>query len=336
MKLPSYLKKTIFTATGIILAVALVVYVFAQVDRQSLFENLASMQLAYLLPIFVIYCANIFIRALRWRLFYPADVKASLWASYCALVMGNASNLFIPARGGDIVRVIALGKLTGLSNSVSLATIVSERVFDLLLLCLFIGGIASVVALDESIRLGATIIALISISGVLFLLAFVFVYKNHHDFVDTHIIKRLPTFLHHRVHELLQGLASGLHLIFKTTSGLMFLFYTGLIWITELGIVYLLSKGLALDIELLHTITVFLCTIVGTLIPLTAAQIGVFEFIVVSTLENFGYDSAKAFALGIVWHSVILLYPIILGALVWIFMPRSVKSIKKEAMEAVS
>lgn len=78
-----------------------------------------------------------FLRAQRWRRFIGAPV--SRYYAFSSTMIGYAVNGVIP-RGGEIARVVNMNRTTGVAVARILATLVAERVFDLLVLLLLIGG----------------------------------------------------------------------------------------------------------------------------------------------------------------------------------------------------
>ena len=62
---------------------------------------------------------------------FPADERPGFMPTFWALVLGLFANNVLPARLGEIARMAALSRETGLRRTQVLTTIVVERVFDL-------------------------------------------------------------------------------------------------------------------------------------------------------------------------------------------------------------
>jgi len=76
---------------------------------------------------------SLFPRAERWRvLLRPVYSKIHYWPVYSAMNIGYMINNVLPLRAGEILRAYFLGKSENISKSSALATIVVERVVDLL------------------------------------------------------------------------------------------------------------------------------------------------------------------------------------------------------------
>ncbi|GAB4218567.1 MAG: hypothetical protein OHK0012_28360 [Synechococcales cyanobacterium] len=74
------------------------------------------------------------LRGERWRLCLPQPVERPTCQR--VLMTGYMGNNLLPARGGEVLRVYFMGRLTGLDAAGTLATVVLERILDGLILCL--------------------------------------------------------------------------------------------------------------------------------------------------------------------------------------------------------
>ena len=67
---------------------------------------------------------------LRWQIILAPTKRVSFVSAFAVLMVGFTANNLLPARIGELVRAYTLGRKENLSKSLSLATIVVERVFD--------------------------------------------------------------------------------------------------------------------------------------------------------------------------------------------------------------
>jgi uncharacterized protein (TIRG00374 family) len=85
-----------------------------------------------------------FVRARRWQYLLDPIGPTRFRVAFRATVIGFAALGVLPARAGDVLRPYLLARQEGLSMSATLATIVMERVLDLItvlgLLVLFVWG----------------------------------------------------------------------------------------------------------------------------------------------------------------------------------------------------
>ena len=80
----------------------------------------------------------IFVRVVRWRYLFVRERRPPLWPLTEALLIGHFFNTVLPARAGDLARVGAINIRVGTSKAEALATVIVERVFDVLALLLLL------------------------------------------------------------------------------------------------------------------------------------------------------------------------------------------------------
>jgi len=93
----------------------------------------------YILPYYILYMLVFVIRAARWRYFMEPIKKISFSSLLSVTFIGFMGNCIFPARAGEVVRPVLIGMKEKVSKSASFATIVVERVFDMVTLLLFSG-----------------------------------------------------------------------------------------------------------------------------------------------------------------------------------------------------
>ncbi|SMB80559.1 hypothetical protein SAMN00120144_4009 [Hymenobacter roseosalivarius DSM 11622] len=81
-----------------------------------------------------------FSRAYRWQMQLEASqTPASYWKIYHAMMVGNLANLVLP-RAGEVIRCSVLRRTSGVPVQVALGTVMTERVIDVSVLLLLLGG----------------------------------------------------------------------------------------------------------------------------------------------------------------------------------------------------
>jgi len=86
-------------------------------------------------PVFIILGLSHFLRALRWRLIMePLGYRPSIANTYLAVLIGYLANLAIP-RLGEVLKCTLLAKYERVPAEKIVGTIVAERAFDVISLC---------------------------------------------------------------------------------------------------------------------------------------------------------------------------------------------------------
>src|SRR4051794_6540074 len=98
-------------------------------------------------PVLVVLCLltvvlAMWLKAVRWRLFFPEPAKLSVGGLQEALYIGYMVNTVLPLRAGEVVRAFAAAEIERTSRSTALATVLIEKVLDLgtMALLLFLLG----------------------------------------------------------------------------------------------------------------------------------------------------------------------------------------------------
>lgn len=114
-------------------------WAFQGIDPGALWQALRSISPGWAAAIILTSYAALMFRAWRWRLLMrPFAPAVSTWDAAVALAICYAANLAIP-RSGEALRAVSLNWTRGLPIGAVLATVVVERILDLIWLVVFVG-----------------------------------------------------------------------------------------------------------------------------------------------------------------------------------------------------
>lgn len=136
------------------------------------------------------------LRAFRWRWLLTTPEPIALGPLYSATMIGFMANNLLPLRLGEFVRAWALGRSEKLSKSTVLATVVVERVIDMITLigifglAMLIHPIGEGTEAGSMVRKGATVMVMASLG----LTAFVVVLERQPKLVHA-LLRLLATHL---------------------------------------------------------------------------------------------------------------------------------------------
>ncbi|MDE2931250.1 MAG: lysylphosphatidylglycerol synthase transmembrane domain-containing protein [Chloroflexota bacterium] len=158
---------------GIGISVVLLWLALRGLDPQQTWAALSGVNFWYLAPAVLVYFVGVAIRGLRWqRLLLPVE-KISVRQALALLIVSYTVNNIIPARMGDVMRVFLLARETGIRKSVSLATVVLERLLDVLAILAIIVACTVVLSWPSPLLTALRIAAVLAIvaTGLLILVA---------------------------------------------------------------------------------------------------------------------------------------------------------------------
>lgn len=134
MKLKSILRYSL----TLIIAVALLLYVFRDIDLKVLITKLEEADFKYVYISIAMSLVSHFFRGYRWTLLMrPLGYKVNSFRAFLAVMVGYFANLLVP-RMGEVTRCAILKKTDNIPIPASLGNVISERILDLLILILVI------------------------------------------------------------------------------------------------------------------------------------------------------------------------------------------------------
>lgn len=279
---------------AVLVAAVLLYYSLRGVDWRQVGRAIAGAHWGWLAPPFAIACFSYFLRALRWRVLLNAEEHLGVGLVFRANMSGYLGNSLLPARAGELVRVLAVSRRSRLSTTYVLTTAVSERLMDAIALVLW----SSVVLLgvDPKPRWIADVsgtTAAIAAAGALAITVL-----PHCGFVAERLIKLLPlpAGIRERLLRLTEQVLLGVRAFHDVRRFLAFAALTVAIWSCDATGVTL--GGMAFGIRLSFGQAMLLITGLGmgSALPATPGYVGIYQFVAVTVLVPFGISRDVALA----------------------------------------
>lgn len=278
----------------LLLAAVMLYFALRKVDWNELVSTLRQGNPTFLVLGFAALSISCLVRALRWRVLLSAQRSLPIIDVFWALMTGYLGNAYLPARAGELVRSMLVGQQGGISKSFSLATALTERIVDaVILVAVSTLALSTMPVLPEEI--GGKI-QIFSVLGMIALVAVIAAPRMKR--IINNVLGRLPIPDRFRapltamVEKLLLGAGALQH------PGRLggFLVCSAAIWSldTVAGLMTARAFGLALDpvqvFVLLAALGLF------SAIPSTPGYVGVYQLVAVAVLVPFGLSEAKAVA----------------------------------------
>ena len=127
----NYLLKTII---GLVITVFFLAIFFYTAGLEEVFSTITNVKLIFLLPSIFLYFISLFIRTLRWQYILDSVLKIRTWTLFKSIAIGYSTNNILPVRLGELIRLYYVAKISNISKSTTLGTIITERVMDALTL----------------------------------------------------------------------------------------------------------------------------------------------------------------------------------------------------------
>ncbi len=298
---------------GIIVSAVFLAIALRGLDLGHFWQELRSANYWWLVPSVAVYFAAVWVRTWRWHSMLLHLKPIPTARLFPVVVIGYMGNNVYPARAGEVLRSYVLRRKEGVPMSASLATVVLERLFDGLVMLLFVFvtlPFAPLPAFFRALVIGFSLLFGIALLVFLLLAArparFSRLYAR---FVDT----LLPARWRPHIHGLFDRFVDGLQSLRSPREMLVIFATTTLIWFGETTkywfVMHAFSFTVPFSVLMLMTAIVNL----ATTIPSTPGYIGTFDAPGIAILRQFGVPQAVATSYTLVLHVALWLPITLLG-----------------------
>jgi uncharacterized protein (TIRG00374 family) len=319
----SGLRNLIRTVIVIGLAVGLVAIFLRNADLDRVWASFRAARADLLLLSLVLNMSTFVIRAERWQYLLGPLGKTRFSTVFRTTVIGFAASALLPARAGEVIRPYLLAKREGLSVASTFATILVERILDLvgvlILLAAFLvwfdpGLEARDSAVFSAIRFGGLIMAPIAVAALLLM----FFMAGHPDRLHAWLLKAeaiLPARIATAIARLAKTFAEGFAVVRRPERLVAALAWSLVIWIFIAAGIWTLSLAFGIDMPFTGGWLMLAPLVVGVAVPTPGGVGGFHEAYRLGATSFFGADNDVAVAGAIVLHAISVVPVSIVGLL---------------------
>ncbi|MBI5178866.1 MAG: flippase-like domain-containing protein, partial [Nitrospinae bacterium] len=124
-------KKLMFWA-GMAVSIGFICYAAANMDFRRAFESMMNIRAGWLIPLTSVFLLQFYLRALRLKYITDPLKAVPLGTLFSSIGIGFMGNMVLPMRAGELLRVYVVVKKENLGASGVVATVLVERLFDML------------------------------------------------------------------------------------------------------------------------------------------------------------------------------------------------------------
>ena len=290
-----------------------------------------EMEYVYLLPAVAMVSLAYVFRAYRWKALLEPSLKVNVSELYSPMMVGFMGN-FLPARAAEILRPYLLSKKSNISFSAAFASIIMERLFDLIILLLIFIWVfwfeASVFSSDIefsgfSVEEMAVKFGQICVLAVIMLVIFIYFLLNHKKY----IMKLAGWFLGftnenwaNKIKHFINEFARGCEVVKNFGILAKISVHSVLIWVANIFSIYPLYYAFDLQQKTIFSLLIVavMISVIITVVP-TPGFLGSYNAgIFIGLHEIMGESEAKSVGLGMVgW--VLFSGVILAGGLYFVF-----------------
>ncbi|MDR2428001.1 MAG: flippase-like domain-containing protein [Endomicrobium sp.] len=295
---------------GICVSIILIWLTLRQIDIKKSFELIAGVKYFVLIPAILVYVFTYILRSVRYYYILLPLKKTKVLDNFPYTIIGFFANNIIPLRLGELIRAKITGERLHVSRSSALATIVIERLFDVIIFVLFFFLIVTVMSFPEFIKKSfyiLTFVFFICLSTLYIMLT----HKNK----ALKVLSKMPisSVVESLITVFLNRFTGGLAVLKKPSILIKSFIFSGILWITEALFVVIVAYACGIHISILGGIFTVIIVGMGGIIPTAPGYFGAFELMGVLALSTLSVDKDLAFICTAICHFLQLVIIFTLG-----------------------
>ena len=306
------------------------------IEWASLKNALIEANYWFIIPATILALLLYVVRAFRWQGLLSHIKPISPWSLLSITSIGFMANNILPARVGEVLRPFLLYKKENIKFSTSFATVVVERIFDMLGLILF--AVATLFLLPnpdtahhtpsfplittDVVTTGSSVIPSLkkwtevfaAFGGITIILLFLIVakplfFKN----ILTTWCSLLPHNLKDKIINLYDSFVFGLKILENKLKTIWILILSLIVWLMGGIEIYILSFAFDLQLPFAGACLVAVCLALAVALPQAPGYIGVFHIAVLKSLHIFGIETTLAQSYAIILWAISIFPATIMG-----------------------
>ncbi len=297
-------------ALGLVVSAVFLWLALRDQDLGQIWDTLGHANYIWIIPGILTYFLAVLARTWRWHYMLRSIKPVSLRTLFPIVTIGYMGNNIYPARAGEVLRSYVLKKRAGVPMSASLATVVIERLFDGVVMLLFVFvSLPRLEALPDWLR---QVVVLGSVVFFGALLVFFAVAANPHRARRLYrwFIERLiPIEFQGRVHGLADRFMDGLASLRRERDVLMIFFTSLVIWLLETVKYWFVMHAFPFEVSFYALMLMNGVVNLATTIPSSPGYVGTFDAPGIAILEAFRVNRTIATGYTLVLHAA-LWFPI--------------------------
>lgn len=293
-----------------------------RLDLISVVEALKIAKYGYFIIIICLIYLGWWIRAWRWQIFILPVNRVKARPAFSALMVGYFGNTVLPLRIGEFMRAYVIAKHAKVPISTGLATVVVERIIDVLMLLLVLGfSIVFFPNIPDWLRTGGYSTFFMFGILVIFLLLLLF-QRQKAMAIAGFLLRFLPVGVRQKILQIVNSFADGLEIFRRSEHYLLTIFWTLLMW----GL-YILIIRLSFNLfdfvsesypevykaPLVASLVMMTITTLGISIPSAPGAVGTYHGICILGLSLFNISSDTAMSYALLMHVSNFIPMIIIG-----------------------
>lgn len=292
------------------LAALLLALFLRNVDLRGVVGEILRAEPGWLVVSVLTMFANLAVRAWRWQYLLEPLAPTTFGNAFRATAVGFAASSILPARAGEVIRPYFLARQQQMSATGAFATIILERVLDMLTVLILLAAYVFVFGREQSVSNPVAFSAVTwaggtAAVGAAVALGVLFVLAGHPTWISeglARLERALPSKLAGMISKVAEKFARGLVAIRRPGRLMVALTLSFPLWLCiSLGI-WAAAKAFHLAVPFTGAFLIQALLVIGVAVPTPGAVGGFHEAFRVGVTTFFGADNDAAVGSAIVLH----------------------------------
>jgi uncharacterized protein (TIRG00374 family) len=310
-----FLRKNWKILLGVLISIFFIWIALRGLELDKVGFYLRTADYRWIIPGVAVYFLAVWARTWRWHYLLRPIKAVPLGRLFPIVCIGYFGNNVYPARAGEVIRALVLRRTEGITVSASLATIIVERVFDGLVMLLFVFFALPFVGADHIPPIYRVTVIVASIAFFAALL--IFLWMAYDQARATRVYRwfsgrLVPERFRAPADNFFDRFMDGLKFLRSGRDVLMVFVTSVVIWLLETVKYWFVMHACAFTISFIGLMLMNGVVNLTTTIPSAPGYIGTFE-VGARVLEALGIEYSLAFGYTIVLHAALWLPITLLG-----------------------
>ncbi|MBU2514726.1 flippase-like domain-containing protein [bacterium] len=289
---------------------------FGKIDFGKMKESFQNANMWLFIPaIFVQFIAH-WVRSIRWQYFLNSIKRVPVSTLFTATMIGYVGNTVLPAHLGEVFRANVVGNKEKISTSSTLATLVIERLIDVLSLLVIMVVALIIYPFPDWVTKSGYIMFVLTIG----LFVFLVLLKQKNDNTVRLLnfgLKLLPKSIAQKVDGIITSFIDGIngmerkrdYLIVFVLSLSIWFFY----WLTLLFVFLSFNLFEIYNINIVSSVVLLVITTISVVVPSSPGYVGTYHYLCQLSLELFGVPRSVGLSFAFVAHGLSIIPTAIVG-----------------------
>jgi glycosyltransferase 2 family protein len=299
------------TAAVSLLAIALFAWFLSRANFADIWAQVRHARPGFLIGSLFLVALTFWVRAMRWQQLLAPIGPTRFRTAFRTTVIGFAALSLLPARAGDLLRPYLLARQEGLTAPATFATIVMERVLDLIsvliLLAVFVWGFSDASTLPAAWRRPIEVSSALAAVAALLMMIAMWVLATHPERIGAFVsatARVLPQRMGARLGAVVRTFSSGFAVAREPRALTMAFLWSLPLWLILAGETWLVARAFNINMPFPGSFLLQALLVIGVAVPTPGGVGSYHEAFRLGVTTFFGTPNDAAVAAAIVVHAV--------------------------------